>query len=140
MHTSCCKCLTKLIYEESWYGLYKSCFKEWFGLPEASQFLDLIVRSQSQAPQENQAANISFFNGAYRKYSARLGEIGFILKIQQKEYPELPATEFLCNQIYESLNSSLNEVRSYAKFKSHWCRYIFRKTQNKAACGGFKER
>jgi hypothetical protein len=48
-------------------------------------------------------ANISFFNGAYRKYSARLGESSFILKVQQKEYLELPATEYLCNQIYESL-------------------------------------
>jgi len=49
-------------------------------------------------------ANISFFNGAYRKYSARLGESSFILKVQQKEYPELPATEYLCNQVYECLD------------------------------------
>lgn len=100
----CCKCFAPLSEEDSWYGLHKNCFKEWFNLPKASPFLDLVIRSQSQAAQENQAANISFFNGAYRKYSARLDETSFILKIQQKEYPELPATEFLCNQIYVSLN------------------------------------
>ncbi len=69
--------------------------------------MDLVVRSQSQAPKENLIVNISFFNGAYRKYSARLGESSFILKVQQNEYPELPATEFLCNQIYERLNITI---------------------------------
>ncbi len=103
MHTSCCKCFEKLALKNSWYGLHENCFKDWFSLPSVSHFLDLVARSQSQAPQENQMANISFFNGAYRKYSARLGESSFMLKVQQKEYLELPATEYLCNQIYESL-------------------------------------
>jgi hypothetical protein len=103
MHTSCCKCFEKLALEDSWYGLHKNCFKNWFCLQDVSHFLDLVTRSQSQAPQENQMANISFFNGAYRKYSAHLGESSFILKVQQKEYLELPATEYLCNQIYECL-------------------------------------
>lgn len=107
MNTACCKCRTELTREESWYGLHKNCFKECFGLDEPTQFADLAVRSQSQAPQEHQVANISFFHGAYRKYSARLGNVNFILKVQQTEYPELPATEFLCNQIYESLNITI---------------------------------
>lgn len=105
MNTFCCKCFEKLALEDSWYGLHKNCFKDWFGLPNTSHFLDLVARSQSQAPQEeNHTANISFFNGAYRKYSARLGESSFILKVQQKEYLELPAAEYLCNQIYECLD------------------------------------
>ena len=103
MHTFAVNVLKNCLYEDSWYGLHKNCFKDWFGLPSGSHFLDLVARSQSQAPQENQMANISFFNGAYRKYSARLGESSFILKVQQKEYLELPATEYLCNQIYECL-------------------------------------
>jgi hypothetical protein len=107
MHTFCCKCFKELSVEDSWYGLHKNCFKVWFDIEKASQFLDLVVRSQSQAPTENYMANISFFNGAYRKYSARLGESSFILKVQQNEYPELPATEYLCNQIYESLNITI---------------------------------
>lgn len=108
MQASCCQCHKPLlINEEPWYGLHKNCFKEWFDLNELSEFLDLVARSQSQAPEENKGRNISFFNGAYRKYSARLGEVGYILKVQQKEYPELPITEFLCNQIFESLNISI---------------------------------
>lgn len=103
----CCKCFRELANEDSWYGLHKNCFTDWYGLSEASEFLDLVVRSQSQAPQENYAANISFFNGAYRKYSARLEDSSYILKVQQNEYPELPATEFLCNQIFESLNITI---------------------------------
>jgi hypothetical protein len=33
-----------------------------------------------------------------------LGKKTYILKVQQQEYPELPATEFLSNQIFRSLN------------------------------------
>lgn len=102
MDVYCCKCFKELDPKESWYGLHKDCFKKCFCLPNASQFLDIAARSQSQAPQESQS-NFSFFNGAYRKYSARLGENNFILKVQQNEYPELPTTEYLCNQIYECL-------------------------------------
>lgn len=109
----CCKCLKRLYPEESWYGLHTTCFAQWFHLPEARQFIDLVARSQSLAPQvvpqDDQMAPVSFFSGAYRKYSACLGEDRFILKIQQQEYPELPATEFLCNQIYESLKISIPE-------------------------------
>lgn len=104
MNTFCCKCFKEMALNESCYGLHKCCFKDWFSLKEDDQFMDLVIRSQSQVPAENYVANISFFNGAYRKYSARLGESSYILKVQQNEYPELPATEFLCNQIYESLN------------------------------------
>ena len=86
------------------YGLHENCFRECFGSNEP--FIDLIARSQSAPPRpESQSRrNISFFHGAYRKYSARQGETNYILKVQQKEYPELPATEFLSNQIFRSLN------------------------------------
>jgi hypothetical protein len=108
MQTSCCQCHKQFLGDEKpWYGLHKSCFKQWFDLREVSEFLDLVARSQSQAPRENQVANISFFNGAYRKYSAHLEQNSYILKVQQKEYLELPATEFLCNQIFECLNISI---------------------------------
>lgn len=108
MQKSCCRCAKPFLSgEEDSYGLHKNCFKEWFGLRKVSEFLDLAIRSKSQSPQENKELNISFFNGAYRKYSARLEEISYILKVQHKEYPELPATEFLCNQIFESLNISI---------------------------------
>lgn len=96
----CCKCTKPLINEEKWYGLHKNCFIEWFSLIKLSEFSDIIPRSQSLAPLENRAKNASFFHGAFRKYSSRLGENDYILKVVQEDHPELPATEFLCNQIY----------------------------------------
>ncbi len=101
----CCHCCKPLYVEEtSLHGLHENCFKECFGSCE--KFVDLVARSQSAppAPISQEPKNISFFHGAYRKYSARLGKRTYILKVQQQEYPELPATEFLSNQIFHSLN------------------------------------
>lgn len=103
--TTICYCCNQPLFmsEDFRYGLHKKCFKEWFGTDE--DFIDLIARSQSTPPRPESLGpkNISFFHGAYRKYSARLGKTNYILKVQQEEYPELPATEFLSNQIYRSL-------------------------------------
>lgn len=103
----CCHCGQTLFAKDiSLYGLHKNCFRECFGSFE--NFVDLIARSQSAPPRpESYGRNISFFHGAYRKYSARLGKTNYILKMQQKEYPELPATEFLSNQIFRSLHISV---------------------------------
>ena len=101
----CCHCCKPLSIEEVFlHGLHENCFKECFGSCE--DFIDLVARSQSAppAPISQEPKNISFFHGAYRKYSARLGKRTYILKVQQQEYPELPATEFLSNQIFRSLN------------------------------------
>jgi hypothetical protein len=100
---NCCRCNKLLIEGEKWYGLHKNCFIEWFSLKEICEFSDIIPRSQSLAPLESQAKNGSFFHGAFRKYSSHLGENHYILKVVQKEHPELPVSEFLCNQIYETL-------------------------------------
>lgn len=102
MKKVCCKC-SEILSEDNHYGLHPRCFAEWFNTPNALNFTDLILRTQSQIPIDQEREHISFFNGAYRKYSARLNGIGYILKVKQHEYPELPTTEFLCNQIYESL-------------------------------------
>ncbi len=104
MTTVCCCCNQPFFTGEAFrYGLHEKCFRECFEFYE--DFVDLIARSQSAPPRpESQGPkNISFFHGAYRKYSARLGKTNYILKVQQKEYPELPATEFLSNQIFRSL-------------------------------------
>jgi soluble cytochrome b562 len=39
----------------------------------------------------------------FRKYSAYLAGVEYILKLGEEDYPELPGTEFLCNQIAEEL-------------------------------------
>lgn len=103
MNLECFRCRKVVIEEKTHYGLHKACFKEWFGLDRLQQFSDIAIRSQSQAPLHGQALNSSFFHGKFRKYSSNLGRISHILKVQQAGYPELPATEFLCNQIYEHL-------------------------------------
>jgi len=103
MALHCLKCKKPLKTAETWYGLHLDCFRQWFGLNQQEEFVDVTIRSQSMAPPEHRSINSSFFQGKFRKYSSLLGGKSYILKVQQKEYPELPATEFLCNQIYEHL-------------------------------------
>ncbi len=110
MSPICCRCHHEIQPGTAvWYGLHPHCFKKSFN-EELLEFLDVAIRSASQTPLEKPTLNSSFFHGKFRKYSARLGSTSYILKVQQPEYPELPATEFLCNQIYESLGI---EVPSY---------------------------
>lgn len=116
----CCKCLLR-IKSKSWYGLHKNCFEKWFNIAEAAHFSDLIARSQSQAPLEISSKNISFFHGAYKKYSAHLGGNNYILKVQQKEYPELPATEYLCNQIYQILGIDIPDYHLVRFPEEYFC-------------------
>lgn len=86
------------------YGLHVPCFIEWFNLIKAESFQEIVAHSQ---PQEYVIAGItssSFFHGMFRKYSSTLNGVKYILKIQEESYPELPATEYLCNQIFQALN------------------------------------
>lgn len=117
----CCRCNKAVANEENWYGLHRLCFTEWFDLPELSHFSDIIPRSQSLVPLENQGKNTSFFHGAFRKYSSRLGEDNYILKVVQKGHPELPATEFLCNQIYEHLGIEIPNYYLIRYPDDHFC-------------------
>jgi hypothetical protein len=82
----------------------------------------MTPRSQSLAPFDSQLGkNTSFFHGAFRKYSSQLGNHHYILKVIQKEHPELPATEFLCNQIYESLNIHIPDYYLIRYPNHHYC-------------------
>jgi len=117
----CCRCNKPLVDEERWYGLHKNCFMQWFALKELSEFSDIIPRSQSLAPLDNRAKNGSFFHGAFRKYSSHLGENNYILKVVQKEHPELPVSEFLCNQIYETLGIEIPDYYLIRYPENHLC-------------------
>ncbi len=99
----CCHCHEELLTGDSWYGLHNQCFRRTFH-KEPLEFLDVAIRNLSQTPIGKSSFNSSFFHGKFRKYSARLGGASYILKVEQPEYPELPATEFLSNLIYESFN------------------------------------
>jgi hypothetical protein len=102
MSLLCCRCHKEILSGDGWYGLHNQCFRKSFN-EEPLEFLDVAIRNLSQAPTERPSFNSSFFHGKFRKYSARLGGTSYILKVEQPEYPELPATEFICNLIYESL-------------------------------------
>ena len=43
------------------------------------------------------------------------------MKVQEKEYPELPATEYLCNQIYKSLNIDIAPFYLLVFEQDHVC-------------------
>ena len=96
----CLKC-RKPIKNQSIYGLHKACYKNWFDLPGTSLFDHLDPKKQSNS---SSLSNIkkkadTFYHGQYLKYSAQLNEVKYILKVQQDKYPDLPGTEYTCNQI-----------------------------------------
>lgn len=96
---NCLRCLQPLI-GNSHYGLHGDCFSDWFNVSNASIFRDLAKKSATSdidkivSPEMN-----SFFHGKFKKYSARLEDRSFILKMREPEAPELPEVEYLCNQI-----------------------------------------
>lgn len=101
----CFACNQPVNKSEMVSGLHQTCFCKWFGVSEPDDFRDIVARS-SEAPTEERnwaQINTSFFHGKFRKYSARIGNQSYILKVMQKEVPELPFTEYLCNQIARTL-------------------------------------
>lgn len=111
MKQYCYKCLQEILpSDEKHYGLHaRPCFQMWFQdafdpftndvtLPV---FKSLMLKSQPESLSNTVLS--SNFQGRYKKYSAELGTKHYILKVQENDYPELPATEYLCNQIAELL-------------------------------------
>lgn len=99
---SVCYCCKKSVREdERVSGLHKNCFCKWFSLQDPKEFSDIVARSgeTSQEKLEWSHINTSFFHGKFRKYSARMGNRSYILKVVQDDFPELPSTEYLCNQL-----------------------------------------
>ena len=98
----CLKC-QKTIKNKSFYGLHFNCFVEWFELEDLSNFSEIDVKYSSNYSSIEKTTD-SFYHGRYRKYSAQLGGQQYILKVQESEYPDLPAMEYLCNKIASLLN------------------------------------
>ncbi len=89
--------------EKTFSGLHDSCFMEWFNLPKMVDFVDIASRNSSLNELAADGDHNSFFHGKFKKYSAVLNERNYILKVQEKDFPELPATEYLCNQLARHL-------------------------------------
>jgi hypothetical protein len=86
------------------HGLHWDCFISEFNTESESDFIDLVERKSQSAPPsvENTVFdrfNSTFFHGKFRKYSARLCQKNYILKMEQTEFPELPAVEYVSNRI-----------------------------------------
>ena len=107
----CFKCQT-VIKGESVYGLHANCFLEWFELTDLSGFSDLDFKKSTRYSSSHSSiekTTDSFYHGRYRKYSAKLGSIQYILKVQEPQYPDLPATEYVCNRIASLLGLNVPE-------------------------------
>ncbi|MGE3921105.1 MAG: HipA domain-containing protein [Gammaproteobacteria bacterium] len=107
----CLKCHLKIENVTPHYGLHPKCFVDWFQAQDNSDFSSIQRRSSGTSDKvSNQAPqNTSFFHGKFKKYSAELNGIPYILKMRQKEAPELPEVEYLCNQIASSLKIPIAE-------------------------------
>jgi hypothetical protein len=86
------------------HGLHEDCFDKSFGAKH-TEFYSLDPQKTVSKPSSSdiEKKRDTFFHGKYLKYSAMLGQIYYILKIQEPEYPDLPIVEYLCNQIAETL-------------------------------------
>ncbi|MBN2479501.1 MAG: HipA domain-containing protein [Parachlamydiales bacterium] len=94
----CYRCKQSLNSREPQHeGLHETCFVNWFGSPLF--FNNIIPKNFSSAATLTNKQNSSFFHGKFRKYSGSLGKKNYILKVEQRDYPELPRFEYLCNQI-----------------------------------------
>ena len=102
----CFKCHKAIKHRDS-YGLHTACFQEWFAVQDSSEFYDLDfkkARSYSSSPTVPFTKNKdSFYHGRYHKYSAKLENRQYILKVEESRCPDLPAMEYLCNQIASHL-------------------------------------
>jgi hypothetical protein len=103
---TCYKCLAP-VDGESVHGLHKSCFMEWFGVKDSEAQFSLTMQSAGNSNDPFAHLNSSFFHGKFKKYSARLGSTGYIIKVRQEPFADLPAMEFLCNQIARLLKLNI---------------------------------
>ena len=101
----CYYCGKSVDSPEKKYGLHPKCFLDWFELSESMDFVDLSPKETIQTSRNIAIEKVkdTFFHGQYLKYSASLNNESYILKIQEDDYPDLPATEYLCNKIAEVL-------------------------------------
>ncbi len=97
----CHKCQGE-IGGETQHGLHPKCFAEWFSCEPKEQIDDLIPAEQSSSnviPRRVQ----SFLHGKFRKYTGMIGQSSYVFKVIEKDYPNLPRVEFVCNQIASAI-------------------------------------
>ena len=126
----CYRCLKQLSEEMAkQHGLHEACFRDWFALNGLEDFSNVIVKSSASREKKKSddqfTKNSSFFHGKFKKYSANLGGVSYILKVKDQNYPELPATEYLCNQIAQCLGLNIPNFY-FMKFEDHHETFVTR--------------
>ncbi len=106
MNDRCYKCL-KSLEKQRIHGLHEQCFQEWFAVDSSQAIFSLTMKTAGNSNDPLAHLNSSFFHGKFKKYSARLGNTGYLIKVQQEPYVDLPAMEFLCNQIARNLGLTI---------------------------------
>lgn len=120
--------------EEPVHGFHVECFIQEFRLPDhttSTDFSDVAIKSNAPASGHLHPMNSSFFHGKFKKYAAKLNDRSYILKVMDKNYPELPHVEYLCNQIAKALGVNtpdfhfirfMNEVETFVvrNFMDHY--------------------
>jgi len=101
---NCLRCKQEVIGDEHKYGLHPLCFSIWFKVGANEEFVSLTLRNSVSNDPENKnnrtLENTSFYHGKFKKYSADLATDNYIIKMrEEKEAPELPEVEYVCNQI-----------------------------------------
>ncbi len=83
------------------YGLHEQCFSDWFLISMHQKFKNINPQknSISSSYSKIQQKKDTFFHGRYKKFSATLNEVDYILKVQETKYPDLPYMEYTCNRI-----------------------------------------
>jgi len=89
--------------KNAFMGLHEKCFFEWFQIKKRQHFSDLAASFYDEEISSSAQFTSSFLHGKFKKYTASMGEKSYILKVQDSHYPELPQTEYLCNQIADTL-------------------------------------
>ncbi|MBL6991578.1 MAG: HipA domain-containing protein [Bacteriovoracaceae bacterium] len=84
--------------------MHHKCFDICFEVEaQDKDFKNLTLKQSSKEPKNNDSIsefNTSFFHGKFKKYSAEIAKQQYILKMQQKDCPELPEVEWISNKIY----------------------------------------
>lgn len=102
----CYKCLKELTGNNR-YGLHPECFAQWFNLSDGEMEFSELIRKTSDRDSLRPELGSSLFQGKFKKYTARLSGDEYILKVCEKEYPELPQVEYLCNLAADRMGLSV---------------------------------
>jgi hypothetical protein len=102
----CLECQYELIGGSGKHGYHPECFQKLFALKDVKSDFDELLLSESEETAGRKTESrigSSFFHGAFKKYSTRIENKKYILKVQEKSCPDLPVVEYICNLIARSL-------------------------------------